>query len=258
MRKELIPRPLRACLWALLVLALATLYYIALGCPTLSVRQEFRRAEKANMVGPSKIVDRMEALHYSEFDRLLVGETEYGIVFFGRYGSTRTGSKHSGSWIYRFSYIEKTGDITFAAPPNNYGYFGMHKLPVYIFTEHQDAVRATISIQASGIRSNTTNGVTTEAPFAETFAAEATRDKAGFFRFILTAKNNAPHDTWGAENDESYALFCISNLCSTDTYYDKQAVMVFPIDVTLYDAEGNVIVTKTLQLGPYKAEQPEN
>ena len=57
MKREFLPRPLRACLWALLAVLVGIIYYIALGCPTLSIRQDFRRAEKVNLAGPSKIVD---------------------------------------------------------------------------------------------------------------------------------------------------------------------------------------------------------
>ena len=73
MKRQFIPRPLRACLWALLVIVLSILYYIALGCPTLSLRQELRRAEKVHLVGPSKIVDQVNGELYSEFEKMLVG-----------------------------------------------------------------------------------------------------------------------------------------------------------------------------------------
>ena len=133
----------------------------------------------------------------------------------------------------------------------------MHKLPVYVFTEHENAVRATISITVTGSRSYTVNGKKVVDPFSETFEAEATRDKEGFFRFDLTAGNSKPHDPFAQENDESYALFSLSHLCSDNAYFDGQRTMVIPITVTLYDADGNEILTRELQLGPWEAPKPE-
>ena len=46
-----IPRQLRFALDALLVLALLTAVYVALGCPILGETALFRRAEKANLMG---------------------------------------------------------------------------------------------------------------------------------------------------------------------------------------------------------------
>jgi hypothetical protein len=256
MRREMIPRPLRACLWALLVIVLAILYYIALGCPTLTLRQELRRAEKIHLVGPSKIVDRIDIRQWYEFEKLLVGETEHGITFIGKFGSRRTGAKHSGERYYKFSYQEKTGDVTFAAPPIQYRGSGLYELPVYVFTEHPDAVRAEISILVAGSRSYTAlDGKKVVDPFGVTFEEEAERDKGGFFRFFLTAPNNQVDDPFGQKNDSAYALFCISSLCSGESNYDNQSTMVIPITVTLYDAEGNEIVTRQLQLGPYEQEK---
>ena len=55
-----IPRQLRFALDALLVLALLTAVYVAMGCPILGETALFRRAEKANLMGPSKIIDRLD------------------------------------------------------------------------------------------------------------------------------------------------------------------------------------------------------
>jgi len=258
MKREILPRPLRACLWALLAISLAIIYYITLGCPTFSIRQEFRRAEKAHMVGPSKVVDRVSSEDYTEFETMLVGETDFGITFFGRYGTTRSGSKFSGERKYYFSYQEKTGDITFAAPPNVFGlHGGIYKLPIYLFTEHENAVRATIHLTAKGSRSYTLDGTTTGDPFNVTMQREAVRDKNGYFRFDLTAETTHDPfvDPFGKSNDQAYALFCLSNLCNNTAYYDNQSTMVIPITVTLYDASGNEIVTRNLQLGPYELPQ---
>ena len=257
MKREFFPRPLRACLWALLAICMAITYYIVLGCPTLSITQEFRRAEKVNMVGPSKIVDRVLMPEYDEFETMLVGETDHGIIFFGKYGESKSGGKSSGRQLYRYSYQEKTGDVSFAAPPNIFGAHGMYELPVYVFTEHEDAVQAAISITIAGSRSYINDDKKVEDPLHVTFQTEAERDKNGFFRFLLTAPSDLATDPFAQKNDDSYALFCLSNLCSDNAIYDNQRTMVIPITVTLYDADGNLIVTRELTLGPWKAPKQE-
>lgn len=248
-----IPRPLKACLCAILVMVLAVVYYIALGCPA-TLRQEFRRAEKAHLVGPSKIVDRLPMAEYSEFETMLVGETEHGICFFGRYGSSVTGGKHYGQRKYLFTYQEKCGDVTFAAPPHVFGAIGIYKLPVYVFTEYDNAVRATISLRISGTRTYNSDGKKVEDPFDQTFQAESARDHNGFFRFNLTAQSheNPVEDPFGFSCDSAHALYCLSNLCNDNPYAMEQRVMVIPICVTLYDADDNVIITRELILAPFK------
>lgn len=250
MKREIIPRPLRACLWALLAIALAVTYYISLGCPTVSMRQQLRRAEKVYMVGPGKIVDEVVSPEYSEFDKMLVSETDHGIIFFGRYGSDgRQGVKHKGKWAYRFNYVEKTDDVTFAASPTVYR-FGVHRMPVYVFTEHKDAVIASISITISGTHSYTSNDTPVEDPFHETFTSEATRDANGFFRFDLVADYNPSYNPSDLNNDASYALYCLSDIANNGPLNRDQQTMVIPVTIKLYDAQGQLILTRELTLGP--------
>ena len=251
MKREFIQRPLRACLWALLAILLAIVYYISLGCPTFSIKQEFRRAEKVHLVGPSEIVDRVSISAYNEFETMLVGETDQGILFFGKYGTRYSGGKFSGERLYRFSYQKKAGDVSFAAPPKSSGLDGIYMLPVYVFTEHEAAVRATISITAEGSRTYYMDNQKVEDPFQVTLEEEAQRDQKGFFRCDLTAKANHDPilDPFGRSNDQAYALFCLSSLSNDSALTIDQRTMVIPITVTLYDAAGNVIVTRDLTLG---------
>lgn len=226
MKREFIPRPLRACLWALLAILVAGVYYIALGCPA-TFRQEFRRAEKAHMVGPSQIVDQINERQYSEFDKMLVGETEHGICFFGKYIANKENLKDR--WTdYRFQYVQKTGDVTFAAAPHFAGYWGLYSLPIYVFTEADSATRCTISIHSTG-----TQGLD---PFDETFQAEAERHPNGFFRFILT----------GSEDEQRLAMTNLSTLCMDGAQFDGNHAQ---IQIKLFDANGNELLTKDLHLG---------
>lgn len=242
-----IPRPLKACLCALLVLMLAAVYYIALGCPTLSMRQEFRRAEKVHMVGPSEIVDTVNNV-YSEFEKMIVGETEYGICFFGRYGSGRQGTTHRGQRHYSFFYHEKTGDITILPAPNSsafeWTWYGFARaLPVYVFTDEQEAVRAEIELTVTGEYTYYYHGYPEIDPVQRTLnrtlQAEAPRDDTGMFRF------------W-PEADDQPGLAALQYLSSAiggnTTNVDRlESLSTIQATVRLYDAQ-NTLIREEIQI----------
>lgn len=242
--KNPIPRPLRACVYAFLAIVLAIAYYIALGCPTMSMKQEFRRAERAHLVGPSKIVDTMNG-EYREFDRMFVGETEHGISFFGRYYNNYPYGDLLAEKQYYFTYVEKTGDLTIAAAPNVWGVFWSTNgynvsVPVYLFDEYHQAVRAELSVRVIGAHSYYSDGEKIVEGFDRTFHAKATRNEDGFFRFYFEAK----------DEEGLNALHFFSNLTGSTTYgiTEEMARAALPATVRLYDAEDNLILEKTLTI----------
>lgn len=240
-----IPRPVKVCICALLAAGVAWVYYIVLGCPTLTFEQEFRRAEKAYLLGPSTIVDVLESEDYGEFDRTIVGESDYGITFFGMFLNSGISGRQD-ELLYDLSYVEKTGDLTLAAPPNCFGpswdMFAGVKLPVYIFTDDPQAVRADIRVQISGVRSWTENNVKKTEAFSREFQAEAERSEQGYFRFRLQSQ----------DENGSYALYLLSNIINNTPGGSTQGMSI-PVTVRLYDAEGALILTRELTL-----ENPAN
>ena len=235
-----IPRPLKACVCSILVILLAVAYYIALGCPT-TFRQEFRRAEKAHLVGPSKIVDSLNKGHYDEFTRLLVGETEEGIVFFGKYFTTSGKTGWRDKYAYRFYYLPKTGDISFAAAPNIFGQFWVYQnqvLPVYVFTE-QEAVRAVIKVKVDSMYKPLSFNQQTPILLFATMEAESIRSDDGPFCFMLQASREA----------EAQALGLLSTV-STDTTWlpDHQKDAEVDVTVLLYDSNDQLITEETLTI----------
>lgn len=239
---ERIPRPVRAIFYTVLAVVLAISYYIALGCPALGMRHEFRRAEKAHMVGPSKIVDTLSNNDYYEYDKLLVGETEHGVCFFGRYEVVH-GTKNGRNLTknqYHFAYCEKTDDITLCAPPNVRGIMWeafefKRELPVYVFTEHSQAVRAEVEVTVVG--STDKNGV---GKFTVPFQAEAERAEDGFFRFTFEAD----------QKDSLKALYYLSIIGSGDRSDMQTSDRLEKITaiVRLYDAAGQLIADQTLNI----------
>ena len=66
----------------LLIIFLAVgLIYMAAGSPILFPRVRMRIEEKQAAIGPSVIIDERSRDEYPEFQKLLVGKTEYGYVF---------------------------------------------------------------------------------------------------------------------------------------------------------------------------------
>lgn len=237
-----IPRPVRACACAVCVMLLAIVYYIALGCPTLFLRQEFRRAERAHLVGPSEIVDTLDKEQYYEFDKLLVGETEYGVTFFGRYYNQRPNNNPFAEKQYFFAYVEKTGAVTMCAAPN---VFGIHwtlsyqeSLPVYLFTENSKAVKAKVQINVCGEEPVFLNGESGTRKFNETFYAEANRTDASFFRFWIE----------GSGEEAMSALFHLSSITGAPWMFGQNSPALITAIVWLYDANENLILEEELVL----------
>lgn len=241
-----IPRPVKACLLAVLICLVCILYYISIGCPTLTFRQDFRRAEKANLVGPSKIVDQLNANDYHEYDDLIVGETEYGICFLGRTEYEVAGTANKQEYRYQFNYREKTGDITVAAAPNFWGFSWVnhHKdwslsLPVYIFTEYADAVSAKLTLTVQGNYTETVNGAPQTTDYSEVFTATAQAIEPGVLRCFVESGSGSSH----------IALAALSDLCTNDALKESDELwMEIPCTVELFDAEGNLILREEIVL----------
>ena len=240
-----IPRPVKACSCAILLLAAAIVYYIALGCPTLTFQQEFRRAEKAHLVGPSTIVDTLTDEEYWDFNEMIVAENEHGVTFFGFTYNSRPNYNIFTKRSYVFSYREKTGNTTVLAAPN---FWALHwsmdsnnSLPVYIFTEQTNAVRADIKLTVNGIDTHYTDEKNVTVEFSEEFHADAALVKPGVLRCFL----NCNTDTGTA------ALYLLSRVCSEDSHLNtEEASTVIPVTVDLYDENGDLIATETIEIKP--------
>lgn len=238
-----IPRPAKVIFCAVCVVLLTILYYIALGVPTLTFEQEFRRAEKANLIGPSKIVDVVGGI-YDEFDKMIVGETEHGICFFGgeKIDISRGSNFTREEMMYTFSYREKTGDITVIAAPNRvahfWGIFGI-SLPVYVFDDYPEAVRAELELTITGTETRFVNNETVTTSFSEQFFAEADRTAEGFFRFLLNDQGTP----------RAHALKLLSRLSGNEMYNtDENIHTVVPGIVRLYDADGKLILEREFEI----------
>ena len=218
-----------------LIISLATLIlYFICGCPILFPRLRMRLKEQEAMVGPSVILDTLNNEDYSEFQKLFVGETEYGIVFYA------INSLTSDSLYYR----EKTGDLTLLAAPTSWENWHTRSqergLPVYLFDEYPAAVRAEVDLTITGDRSDP---YYTWDAFTRNYKLEASREDHGYFRFYI----HVPQPTTGASlGIAGLAPQIFSDIClSTDSSVRNQTAQA---TVRLYGTDGALIVEETMTI----------
>lgn len=231
-------RPWKIGIHLVLILGLLMLLYVAIGSPPLSMRHAFRRAERAHLVGPSHIVDVTTKSH---FDKLIVGETDYGICFFGKQNARNSAT---GKASYLFTYREKTGDVTIAAPSN--GYHGTfvatrESEAVYLFTEYPDAATAQLQLHIAGTCYDiydVTNFMEADLTLQESFTATASKDEEGFFFFMLQ----------GEDLNSSAALLLLAQYASGSQYHFLRAEVTITATVQLYDSQQRLILEKEITI----------
>lgn len=108
-RKSRIPRKIKVILYALGLVLLVPLAYLALGCPALTPEMAFRRAERANLLGPSTIlgIENDPGLFYGKPWHMIYAETDQVCMIY---------SCFDGKSGYSLYCAEKTGDATVLYP----------------------------------------------------------------------------------------------------------------------------------------------
>ena len=228
---------------ALLSLAGAVLLtgvlYIAAESPALSPTMQFRREEKANLLGPAVILGT-ESIRSTGFDRLIAADAGDGVILF----SYNSGYYGSNQLVYR----EKTGNITVVAAPESEPFWVFTKnmdLNILVFDTYPEAVQAEIefTLRAEGSIQNT------PFDFEKEYLLKADRTNAGYFRFTYTASDPVMLGPEGA------ALQSFAEVSSSlrSGYLDDR----IPVTVRLYDAGGNLIGQETVTILSIPAEAHE-
>lgn len=231
-----IPRRRRAVLNLLAVPVLCFLIYCFLGCPPISAEQEFRRMEKTNLVGPSVILETVEQTYNAACETLIIAQTGEGICFY----------RHCESHPSLFDYREKTGDITVLASPgcgmnsdfdNDFPY-----IPVYIFDDYPQAVRAELELDISN-PAYPTNHLYGQDPnpvvLDKHYSLEARREGDGFFRFDIVIPKEDPEAQL-----HRYALDYLVFVCHGSAAADAS----IPATVRLYDEIGQLVAERSLTI----------
>ena len=245
-----IPRPCRAILNLTFSLILVVILYVMFGSPAFSRKHEFRRAERANFVGPSTILFSGKVSNY-DHDHLIIGETDEGVL-----------SYIPNNSIYpTVNYFPKTGGITIVSAPKQLPGFdwGMHNLavslPVFLIDDHPEAVRAELEIHVEGVVEYTLNGNEISITLDQHFSAESFREGEGYFRFtfdrpfnedladdIFSSRTHIHHDADG------YALESLAQAFTEHGTHAKGTIS--SAVVRLYAADGTLIVETEQVLYP--------
>lgn len=134
-RWQQLPVKFRACANIVLICLCVLLIYIFVGAPAITPRQAFRRAEKAQLVGPAEILEELHTRGYP-YSRLILADDGDGVILFTYNRWNRAATK--------LLYAEKTGDLTLAAAPDQtfYPKENHAAFAIILFHEGSRAVRA--------------------------------------------------------------------------------------------------------------------
>lgn len=213
--------------------------YIMLGSPSLTPEMAMRRAERAHLVGPAKILGT-EDIQCLENGKLIIGQTSKGYVLY-----PYTANAYEDQILY---YQEKTGDITVAAVSTYLGsYLTDTAFPIVVFDDCAEAVRAEMDLLCSFYPN--------EKFFEKEYFLESQRHNDGYFLFSLPFNCNL----WMAQGEETTVnpdaskentlLMLISEtLSGGEQFYGVTAA----ITVRLYDRENMLILEKTMEISSYE------
>lgn len=226
-----IPRKFRLPILGLGIAALVIALYTFAGSPTLTAEQEYRRAEKAHLVGPAEILGTVELeTDLPSYWNMLVADDGDGIIFFC-YGHPDYTKWEATELIYR----EKTGDITvLGAPFPNEGRekTTIAKYPILVFDDYPEAVRAELDLTLQA----TYGGEL----FLKTYSMKSQRENAGYFQFTLGSVN--PNGL-GAEGHALHILALISGYGGRT--FPEQTI---PATVRLYNEADELICERSLEI----------
>ena len=227
-----IPKQLRILIDLLLAALLLFAWFVAIGGPRYGEEARFRRAEKANLVGPSELLDKMyvqgdwiPAFYYS---RLLIGDDGDTILFY-----TSLNGKGSSSMDGVLIRREKTDGILLTTLPGESaepvdGRTEPLILPLFLFVDDPAAVRAEVRLKLSE---------SFDVTLRQVRGAEngdwSVRDRYFLFRLPVSP------EIWNSV-DSGEAL---RNLVRTNEPFSA-AQQAFPATIRLYDGEDRLIETR--------------
>lgn len=247
-----IPRKARICVNTLGILLLLFAVYILLGCPAFTPVQQFRRLEKANLVGPARIIETIDPAN-GEYDHVIVADDGDGVILY-----CYDDFEYRWAWG-GFLYREKSEGIT-VLPAPIHPYFGAERyvldMPVLVFHDDPDACRAELELHFDeniGVPITTwENGEkVTIGYFEKSYLLEAASDIPGYFRFNLHAESEDWYvDEYGFDRGtplgkEGLALQTLCRMIDINRAYLQEYVSA---TVRLYDAEDQLIAEEDLTI----------
>ena len=222
-RRKRVPRKLRFFLDVFLTLALLFVFLLTREIPAVRDDTRFRREEKANLAGPSEILDLFHTpaeWAVVGYARLLVADAGDEILFCPLY----TNFNGYGT-LYR---REKTDGILLTTPPAfMLGSWDLSVAPLFLFADDPAAVRAEVQLRLSEdfvLELSQVRGA--DAPDEE--RDQHTRER--FFWFDIPMP----------ENSRSKQRALLRDLWDTNSYTANSAAE-FPATIRLYDKAGDLL-----------------
>lgn len=202
------------------VLSICVLYW-GLGAPSFTAEMALHRAERGELVGPSRLI-ASAAVEYVSTDRILLGETDKGYTLLEY-------TERFGWDDGRISYYEKNGSLTCFTTSDYYDPDWETVFPVYAVPENGKAATARLTMETTS---------TTWDDFNLMLTAEAALREDAFFLFEV--------DTTGVFNQIMY--FWRNRLqgeLSTHGYASGT------LTVELFDRSGALIETVVYEFPAY-------
>ena len=230
-----IPRKWQVLLNFTVICLSATLLYIFLGAPT-TTEGYFRRAEKENMVGPSKILG-IEQIDGMLADTLIVAETKEGVIL---YADHYKGAKMVNSLVYR----PKTGGIMVCGSPQLLSQLVPPEgddSTVIVFDNCPQAVRAELDMELYWFDNMNTK------EYRYQYSLEGKRTNPGYIRLDLDYQWHESSGLYMHPEDETIWNF---HARSRDFSY-RAPEGEFPATVRLYDENDVLIREESLYLFPF-------
>lgn len=210
-----LPRKAKIALNLLFSLLLLIWIYLLLGSPA-TPEMLYRRAERANLIGPGTILALPEPPG-CVYEQIVLAETSGGAIVF----SWDRDNQQQSQLVYR----EKSQGIAVLSL-NEKAYAGVppQPLPIFVFDSYEDAARAELILSVQG--SQTDSGI-----------LHAQRENGGYFQFTLPLQ-----DPSGTRRELASLLQRLSgntmadtgqSICATVRFYDREDVLLAEINTSI-------------------------
>ena len=206
----------------LILLILAVDYFSGLPAPIPEI--QFRREERAHLVGPGQILG-IEEIDFSWYDTMIVARTEQGVILW-----TSGQDLDRSALVYR----EQKKENLLLAAPGSMSYLTIAdtvELPLVLFDRCPRAARAEILFTLK----DTVNG----EPFEKTYHLSSERTASGYFLFTLNAGKGQPYSL----EEEALILRAFAEIASGQNTRHDYSV---PVQIRFYDLNNTSIGEETI------------
>ena len=212
------------CNLLLILLALLLMEFLTSNYLKIPVLQ-FRREERGNLLGPSRILG-IEEIHHRPYEQMIIADDGDGVILW-LWGE----DLDRRQLIYREKY---TDPLLLAAPGNmSFGIETEIHAPIVLFDREPKAARAEIEFTVD-INYNGKDYITT-------YVLESERTAQGYFLFTLDLEGSGALGLGG----EGAAVSRFVNISANWETYPKYH---YPVQVRFYDILGNPIGEETIEI----------